>query len=898
MRFAGSDAPAVRSAAALEPRDVPVREDPHAYAARIAGRGAELGLFETTSAADAFRARVAASLVEGRAIRLPNRAPLEIVDVRTSQGAAILARRGDEAAAGAAAHAATRALLDRLAAVGDAVARCEGAADACRDPARNPALARAARSAREAGAPDAMILDAIALAQISKASVGEASHLPASPGQDQPGDRRADRDPGAWAGGPMVLIAGAASLQAASAAWRDGRALTVFSDAAAAAVEMAWLSPGAALDCRAFLGAGGFDAEAFCETVKLWVAALEIEAWTDERPRSADHSLALGLVNVHAVMVAQGMAYRGASRPDGGRSLSWAAGLGALACAAAYAASAELSCILGPCPAFAASGEEATARLAERRRAADTLGGELGQAAAHLFDAAQAAAAAGGLRNLQIIGAGRPAGLSDARDAGGDADFDATPWRGPVSIDADGRKALSTETLRGLQVLGQDVGSARRWALGTRTLEGAPKIDPASLYALGFTAYEIGRIEQALPTAGRLAACFSAQVLGEGFIQDVLGLQPGADVLACMGLDAHDIAAAEHLVFGAGRLDEAPGMTAETGRVFASDEAIDAADRLAMAAAMDAFFDAPVIVELQLDAGSTPAEALALQQRAAVAGARAVRLSRPTRDPRRLELPAEPERAARDAPPPRERIVEKRVEVERAPARRKLPDRRKGYIQKAAVGGHKVYLHTGEYDDGELGEIFVDMHKEGAAFRSLMNNFAIAISIGLQYGVPLEEFVDAFVFTRFEPAGVVTGNDTIRSATSILDYIFRELGVSYLDRQDLGSDDAGALNADGLGRGEREGLADPPDDEADAPMPASRFISKGFSRGTAPDNLLFLPSARGARVDAAPEASDICPVCGELSMRAHGSQMRCERCAAGPASHREQGREQGREHDG
>ena len=101
------------------------------------------------------------------------------------------------------------------------------------------------------------------------------------------------------------------------------------------------------------------------------------------------------------------------------------------------------------------------------------------------------------------------------------------------------------------------------------------------------------------------------------------------------------------------------------------------------------------------------------------------------------------------------------------------------------MGGHKVYLHTGEYEDGRLGEIFIDMHKEGAAFRSLMNNFAIAISVGLQYGVPLEEFVEAFTFTRFEPAGVVIGNDSIKSATSVLDYIFRELGVSYLGRTDL-----------------------------------------------------------------------------------------------------------------
>ena len=188
-----------------------------------------------------------------------------------------------------------------------------------------------------------------------------------------------------------------------------------------------------------------------------------------------------------------------------------------------------------------------------------------------------------------------------------------------------------------------------------------------------------------------------------------------------------------------------------------------------------------------------------------------------------------PEPAPQPRPAATERVVERVVERDRT--RRKLPDRRKGYIQKAAVGGHKVYLHTGEYDDGELGEIFIDMHKEGAAFRSLMNNFAIAISIGLQYGVPLDEFVDAFVFTRFEPAGPVTGNDSIRSATSILDYIFRELGVSYLDRDELANADAEPLNADGLGSGKAR---------RDWTRPA-RFISKGFARGAAPDNLVVLP---------------------------------------------------------
>lgn len=171
--------------------------------------------------------------------------------------------------------------------------------------------------------------------------------------------------------------------------------------------------------------------------------------------------------------------------------------------------------------------------------------------------------------------------------------------------------------------------------------------------------------------------------------------------------------------------------------------------------------------------------------------------------------------------------------------RAKLPHRRKGYIQKASVGGHKIYLHTGEFDDGKLGEIFLDMHKEGAAFRSLMNNFAISVSLGLQYGVPLEEFVDAFVFTRFEPAGEVSGNDRIQNATSILDYIFRELAVSYLGRKDL-AENHDHVTHEGLGRG----TGDSSELQELTSENANQLISKGFSRGQVPDNLIILDRRR------------------------------------------------------
>ena len=158
-----------------------------------------------------------------------------------------------------------------------------------------------------------------------------------------------------------------------------------------------------------------------------------------------------------------------------------------------------------------------------------------------------------------------------------------------------------------------------------------------------------------------------------------------------------------------------------------------------------------------------------------------------------------------------EKVVERIIVKEAVRSHReKLPQRRKGYTQKAMVGGHKVYLRTGEYDDGSLGEIFIDMHKEGAGFRAMMNNFAIAVSVGLQYGVPLEEFVDAFTFTRFEPAGMVQGNDSIKNATSILDYVFRELAVSYLDRTDLAHVQPQGARFDDLGGGERETQAPVP----------------------------------------------------------------------------------------
>ena len=259
-----------------------------------------------------------------------------------------------------------------------------------------------------------------------------------------------------------------------------------------------------------------------------------------------------------------------------------------------------------------------------------------------------------------------------------------------------------------------------------------------------------------------------------------------------------------------------------------------------------------------------------------------------------------------------EKIVEKVIvkEIVRS-NREKMPERRRGYTQKAIVGGHKVYLRTGEYQDGKLGEIFIDMHKEGAGFRAMMNNFAIAVSVGLQYGVPLEEFVDAFTFTRFEPAGMVQGNEAIKNATSILDYIFRELAVSYLDRTDLAHVKPEGVSFDDLGRGEEEGKRNfsevPESAGTSAYEVLKKVASAGFTRGRLPQELVVLQGGAGAAVaverfgatgfsettetfvaaasvDQRTKAriqgyeGDPCGECGNYTLVRNGTCMKCNTC--------------------
>ncbi|HZL62935.1 MAG TPA: vitamin B12-dependent ribonucleotide reductase, partial [Pseudolabrys sp.] len=396
-----------------------------------------------------------------------------------------------------------------------------------------------------------------------------------------------------------------------------------------------------------------------------------------------------------------------------------------------------------------------------------------------------------------------------------------------------------------------DIAEIEAYAVGHGGLAQAPAINHTTLKAKGFTDEAIAKVEKALPTAFDIKFAFNKWTLGEEFCRDQIGISaedlasPTLDLLAAIGFSKREIDAANIHVCGAMTVEGAPHLKpahypvfdcanpcGRTGKRFLSVES-----HIKMMAAAQPFISGAISKTINMPNDATVDDCKAayiLSWRLALKANALYRDGSKLSQPLNSQLIADEDDeedtveaflerpAAARATGLAERIVEKIVErVTVLRERERLPNRRKGYTQKAIVGGHKVYLKTGEYDDGRLGEIFLDMHKEGAALRSLLNNFAIAISLGMQYGVPLEEYVDAFTFTRFEPQGPVQGNDSIKYATSILDYVFRELAVSYLDRFDLAHvDPSEAGGFDALGKGEAEGK----------PATASNYVSRGLTR--------------------------------------------------------------------
>jgi len=715
-----------------------------------------------------------------------------------------------------------------------------------------------------------------------------------------------------------------------------------------------------------------FDVKAFEHACRLWTIVLEISVLMAQFPskRIAERSFAfrtlgLGYANLGGLLMSCGIGYDSVA----GRSAT--AGITALLSGAAYAASAEMARHLGAFPEYKANAKPMARVITNHRRAAEGRVAFEGLAyqpltlnrtecpfdnvcrrAVSLWKKAEKQGAEYGFRNAQvsvIAPTGTIGLLMDCDTTGIEPDFALVKFK---KLAGGGHfKIINQAVPSALAALGykpKPIEAIIEYALGRGTLLGAPEINHVTLKERGFTDYEINIVESKLQDAFDIRYVFSRWVLGDEFCKDALGFtdeqldKVGSDLLPALGFTQEAIDAANVYCSGAMTLEGAPHLIPSHLPVFdcatpcgrIGTRSLSAESHVMIMAAAQPFVSGAISKTVNMHSAATIDECAAIYDLAWRSGLKAIALYR---DGSKLSQPlnsavfsdaeldsldhAAEQPSAKRAAIGAERIVEKVIErvVEKPTERRRLPDRRTGYIQKATIGGHKVYLHTGEFEGGELGEIFIDMHKEGAAFRSVMNNFAIAISIGLQYGVPLEEFVEAFVFTRFEPSGPVTGNDSIKFANSILDYIFRELGVSYLGWDDLAHSTETSNAPDHLGMGAAE--RHPGAQDADGEQLLLPGVSKGYLRANPnEDNIVPFAvkpadnddplsidmdadtidaeleidiqkvssgsAAGSASLDAIASSNsrfqgytgDACPECGHFTLIRNGTCQKCDTC--------------------
>jgi ribonucleoside-diphosphate reductase alpha chain len=620
---------------------------------------------------------------------------------------------------------------------------------------------------------------------------------------------------------------------------------------------------------------GTFNVESYEHAVRLWTVVLEISVMMAQFPsrQIAELSyefrtLGLGYANIGGLLMTSGIPYDS----DAGRAICGA--LTAIMTGVAYATSAEMAAKLGSFAGYKKNREHMLRVIRNHRRAAhgERTGYEkvatppvpldhgacpdqkLIAHAKAAWDNALRLGEQHGYRNAQatvIAPTGTIGLVMDCDTTGIEPDFALVKFK---KLAGGGYfKIINRAVPEALRTLGYsetDIAEIEAYAVGHGTLAQAPAINHTTLKAKGFTDEAIAKVEKLLPTAFDIKFAFNKWTLGEDFCRDQLKFPaedlalPAFDLLAALGFSKREIEAANTYVCGAMTVDGAPHLKpahypvfdcanpcGRTGKRYLSVES-----HIRMMAAAQPFISGAISKTINMPNDATVEDCKAAYL---LSWKLALKANALYRDGSKLSQPLSAQLIADDeeeedaieaflerATPARasgiaEKVVEKIIErVTVLRERERMPDRRKGYTQKAVVGGHKVYLRTGEYDDGRLGEIFIDMHKEGAALRSIINNFAIAVSLGLQYGVPLEEYVDAFTFTRFEPQGPVQGNDSIKYATSILDYVFRELAVSYLGRFDLAHVDPSESGFDALGKGEAEGK----------PTAATRYVSKGLTR--------------------------------------------------------------------
>ncbi|WP_180899613.1 vitamin B12-dependent ribonucleotide reductase [Martelella soudanensis] len=632
-----------------------------------------------------------------------------------------------------------------------------------------------------------------------------------------------------------------------------------------------------------------FDTAAFEHTVRLWTIVLEISVMMAQFPsraiaeRSFEYrTLGIGYANIGGLLMTSGIPYDSVE----GRAISGA--ITAIMTGVSYATSAEMAKELGPFENYKRNARHMLRVIRNHRNAAhgNATGYEelsmnpvpldhgnlqdasLSERARLAWDNALALGEQHGYRNAQVsvlAPTGTIGLVMDCDTTGIEPDFALVKFK---KLAGGGYfKIINRAVPPALRTLGYSEGQIAEmeaYAVGYGNLNQAPAINPATLRTKGFTDDKIAALNAAAASAFDIKFIFNQWTLGADFLK-TLGVTDeqlgdfSFDLLSHLGFSKKDIEAANIHVCGAMTLEGAPFLKDEHLPVFdcatpcgkIGKRYLSVESHILMMAAAQPFISGAISKTINMPNDATVEDA---KNAYMLSWRLALKANALYRDGSKLSQPLNSSVLAADddeddaveaiaalpAAVRTEVIVEKIVE-KAFREREKMPDRRKGYTQKAVVGGHKVYVRTGEYDDGRLGEIFIDMHKEGAAFRAMMNNFAIAISLGLQYGVPLDEYVEAFTFTRFEPAGMVMGNDRIKNATSILDYLFRELAVSYLDRNDLAHVNPDSPTSLGKGVAEEQGARTAP---APAPVTvtAERFVSRGMTRGKMQNASLMLVS--------------------------------------------------------
>jgi len=592
--------------------------------------------------------------------------------------------------------------------------------------------------------------------------------------------------------------------------------------------------------------------------------------------------------------------------------------LTAVMCGESYRTSAEMAKHLGAFPRYDHNKEEMLRVIRNHRRAAHNASDfegltitpmqiterecpkELLVAARRLWDEALTLGEKHGYRNAQvtvIAPTGTIGLLMDCDTTGIEPDFALVKFK---KLAGGGYfKIINQSVPAALKKLGyaaKQIDEMSKYCTGHGTLCGAPFINHETLKARGFTDAVLTKIEKDLPQAFDVTFAFNKWSVGEEFCKQNLKLtdedlsRPDANLLAQIGFSKEEIEAANEFVCGAMTLEGAPHLKAEHLPVFdcanrcgkKGKRFIPADGHIKMMAAAQPFISGAIskTINLPYEASLTDIDRAYFTSWKYMLKANAL-----YRDGSKLSQPLNAanfdwDTLMEEKETPVERIQEiaRHVVKEYVSQRRSLPSKRSGYTQKVKIEGHTIYVRTGEYEDGQVGEIFLDINKEGTLLRSMMNSFAIAVSLGLQYGVPLEEFVEVFTFSRFEPNGLVIGHDNIKRATSIIDFIFRDLAVNYLGRYDL----AHVTPEDVSGDSPEEAAikkkstpatfvsthgewADLPAEEAKPARSLSglKNSQKGFSEA----------KLKGY-------AGDPCPECGALTLVRNGSCLKCDSCGS------------------